>query len=143
MLMKNFDPNQGMCNGTRLQITKLHENLVEAKIISGSNIGETVLIPRINMESSKISLPFPLSRRQFPIKIAFSMTINKAQGQTFEKVGIYLDEPVFSHGQLYVALSRCNNRDNIKVHVKESEDQGDLLKNGKSFTKNIVYNEVL
>ncbi|XP_008202508.2 uncharacterized protein LOC103315450 [Nasonia vitripennis] len=47
-----------------------------------------------------------LSRRQFPIKIAFTMTINKAQGQTFEKIGIDLRREVFNHGQLYVALSR-------------------------------------
>ena len=40
------------------------------------------------------------------MRIAFAMTINKVQGQTLERVGIYLPEPCFTHGQLYVAASR-------------------------------------
>ena len=44
---------------------------------------------------------------QFPIRPAFAMTINKAQGQTLSKCGVLLDEPVFTHGQLYVAALRC------------------------------------
>jgi ATP-dependent exoDNAse (exonuclease V) alpha subunit len=43
------------------------------------------------------------------------MTVNKAQGQTIHTVGVYLLEPVFSHGQLYVALSRAMARSNIKI----------------------------
>jgi ATP-dependent DNA helicase PIF1 len=57
-------------------------------------------------ESDDISLPFKFKRKQFPIRLSFAMTINKAHGQTIPHVGIYLPEPVFSHGQLYIALLR-------------------------------------
>lgn len=70
------------------------------------------------------------------------MTINKSQGQTFEYVGIQLDEPVFSHGQLYVALSRCRNPDKVKILMKNTSQQGNLLNDHRFFTKNIVYTEV-
>lgn len=56
------------------------------------------------------------------------MTINKSQGQTMSNVGIYLPEKVFSHGQLYVALSRATTRDGIKI-VGEGLD-------------NLVYKEI-
>ncbi|KAL4581486.1 hypothetical protein LXL04_017703 [Taraxacum kok-saghyz] len=62
--------------------------------------------------------PFKLKRKQFPIRLSFAMTINKAQGQTIPNVGVYLPESVFSHDQLYVALSRGISRENTKVLVK-------------------------
>ncbi|CAG8755950.1 31038_t:CDS:1, partial [Gigaspora margarita] len=54
------------------------------------------------------------------------MTINKAQGQKIPNMGLYLPKPVFTHGQLYVALSRVQSKDKIKVlvkngHVEEKE----------------------
>ncbi|CAG8544460.1 8339_t:CDS:1, partial [Scutellospora calospora] len=52
------------------------------------------------------------------------MTINKAQGQTITKIGLYLPKPVFTHGQLYVALSRVQSKDNIKVLVKDEHIEG-------------------
>ena len=48
-------------------------------------------------------------RIQFPIRSAIAIRINKSQGATLKKVGMYLIEPVFSHGQLYVGLSRFSS----------------------------------
>jgi ATP-dependent DNA helicase PIF1 len=65
------------------------------------------------------------------------MTINKCQGRTLHRVGVYLKEPVFTHGQLYLAVSRVNNEDGLRV---VSEDDATER---PSITKNIVYSEVL
>ncbi|KAL4576257.1 hypothetical protein LXL04_012348 [Taraxacum kok-saghyz] len=64
---------------------------------------------------------FKLKRKQFPVRLCFAMTINKAQGQTIPNVGVYLPDPVFSLGQLYVALSRGISHANTKVLVKPHE----------------------
>jgi ATP-dependent DNA helicase PIF1 len=59
--------------------------------------------------------PFQFKRKQFPIRLSFAMTVNKSQGQTIPNVGVYLPASMFSHGQLYVAISRATSRTNIKI----------------------------
>ncbi|KAI3938443.1 hypothetical protein MKW98_015342 [Papaver atlanticum] len=76
-----------------------------------------------------------MTRRQFPVRVAYAMTINKSQGQSVKYVGIDLKTPVFSHGQLYVALSRCTAANRITVLLDE--------KNEDLETTNIVFPEVL
>ncbi|GKA14267.1 ATP-dependent DNA helicase PIF1-like protein [Tanacetum coccineum] len=60
-------------------------------------------------------------RKQYPLSISFAMTINKSQGQSLSKVGLYLPRPVFTHGQLYVALSRVKSKRGLKVVVCDEE----------------------
>ena len=69
------------------------------------------------------------------------MPINKAQGQTFQKVGLDLPKPVFEQGQLYVALSRATTEEGVRVKLQETEEQGFL--NGLAFTKNVINPEII
>ena len=64
------------------------------------------------------------------------MTINNAQGQTFEKVGIYLPYPVFCYGQLCVVFSRARAKAAVKVKVLETNQQG--IRDGNTVTPNII-----
>ena len=144
MLLRNLSISQGLCNGTRMKVLRLHENCVEASLISGSHRGSVVLIPRIKLNPSDANIPFTLHRTQFPLRLSYSITINKAQGQTFDKVGIYLQQPVFTHGQLYVAFSRARALQNVRVKVMQiNRDDRQGLRRGINFTRNVVYKEVL
>ena len=108
----------------------------DGSVLSGSKAGTEVLLPRITFIPTDVYLPVKLKRRQFPIRVAFAMTINKSQGQTFKKVGLYLPNPVFTHGQLYVAFSRVKNPQSIKVQIGP-------IGSTESKTKNIVFKEIL
>ncbi|GFS84158.1 hypothetical protein TNCV_2365311 [Trichonephila clavipes] len=79
-------------------------NVIEATILTGKFKGEDVLLLRIPMIPT--DMPFEFKRLQFPVRLAFAMTINKAQGQSLQVCGLNLENPCFSHGQLYVASSR-------------------------------------
>lgn len=91
------------------------------------------------MSSQDEKLPIPFKRTQFPIRLCFAMTINKAQGRTLDFVGIYLCEPVFSHGQLYVALSSAKASNCVKMVIRPptADDPDDHS------TYNVVYNEII
>ena len=83
-------------------------------------------------------------RRQFPVRLGFAMTINKSQGQSLSQVGVYLPNPVFSHGQLYVALSRSGSKSRTKLFIRDVKDiQGKFPGKHGVYTKNVVYGEAL
>lgn len=134
MLLRNLNPKEGLCNGTRLIVTHLFPQGIRGKIMSTvpEFDGEEHYIHRIDMTTNH-DLPFTLIRRQLPLRPCFAMTINKSQGQTLKRVGVDLSTPVFSHGQFYVALSRVFDVSSIIL----------LLPPGRRETTNIVYPEVL
>jgi len=136
MLLRNIDQRLGLCNGTRLIITRMEKFVLEGTVISGSNIGEKVCIPRLSLTPSDVRIPFKFQRRQFLIVVSFAMTINKSHDQSLKNVGIYLPSPAFSHGQLYVAISRVTSRNGLKIFIT-NDDSHD-----SDVTYNVVYREV-
>ena len=128
MLLRNLDAPR-LCNGTRLVVKSLMPHVIQATIITGCAKGEDTFIPRIPLIPS--DMPFSFKRLQFPLRLAFAMTINKAQGQSLKVAGIDLTTPCFSHGQLYVACSRVGTSRNLFI-----------LAPGKK-TNNVVYRSAL
>ncbi len=142
ILLRNM--TSGLANGTRLIVIQLMQHVIEAEVATGPTKGQQVFIPRLSITPSNTErMPFTLRRCQFPMRPAFAMTINKAQGQTLKMVGIFLPKPVFTHGQLYVAMSRIGCLEGVKLLVTDGwKDAHEDAPTGV-YTRNVVYTEVL
>ena len=130
IILRSLDPPK-VTNGTRCVITKLSANTIEARISHGRYAGHDIIILRIPLIPSNSTLPFEFRRLQFPVALCFAMTINKSQGQTFKTVGIDLTNESFTHGMLYVALSRVGSPNSLTLLVRDDRK-----------TRNVVYSEV-
>ncbi|CAJ2673035.1 unnamed protein product [Trifolium pratense] len=86
MLMRNLDQAEGLCNGTRLIITKMADHVIEGKIMSGKHAGNVTYIARMTTSPSQSPWPFKLSRTQFPIVVSYAMTINKVKSKKGLKI---------------------------------------------------------
>ena len=139
ILLRNLSPKAGLCNGVRLIVQEvIHGRIVVVKF-ANDPCSETRLIPRINLIVNETAgVPLKWRRRQFPLRQAFSLTINKVQGQTLSRAGVWLEVPVFSHGQLYTAASRINNPSSIRFFISSDSNLKDTCT-----TENIVFQEVL
>ena len=119
MLMQNLSPKQGLCNGTRIVLNKATNMLLYCKIASGDYAGEEVLIPTTEMKHQGEQF-IEWNRRQFPVRPALAITINKNQGQTLKQVGVWLEEPIFTHGQLNVAASMVGDPQHLYFTANKS-----------------------
>ena len=134
ILLRNLDPEYRLYNGTRVVILRMGRNVLKTRVLTGDFTGQKRLIPRIKLTTQPAEFPYLLTRLQFPVRLYFSMTINKSQGQSFRLMGVDLRVPVFYHGQFYVAISRV------------TDVRGLFLLFGRGTTSkvlNIIYPEVL
>ncbi|KAK0415075.1 hypothetical protein QR680_011759 [Steinernema hermaphroditum] len=140
MLLRNLNVKIGLCNGTRLKVLEMKDNLlICAPVNRTERMPEKIAIHRIPMSSSdRPEEEFAFIRHQYPLRLSYSLTINKAQGQSLDKVGLVLPTSCFAHGQLYVALSRAHKQVDIAVtHYRVSDASKRFL------LHNIVYKDIL
>ena len=101
ILLRNINPTR-MCSGTWLDVKKkLMLQVIEAANLNGKSKGD-VLIPCLPALST--DMLFEFKRFQFHVRLAFSMTINKAQGQSLQVCRLNLKNPWIAYGKLYVCI---------------------------------------
>jgi len=111
--------------------------LLRCSILRTRRHSKIIQLLRIPLETLSVNVGVKFTRQQFPVKLAFAITINKAQGQSLTTIGLLLNPEVFSHDQLYVALSRVTRVDRIYIVLPPTE----ATRAGR--IKNVVYLEVL
>lgn len=132
LVMRNLSKKNGITNNTRVLILEITRYRIVVQPIGTTH---TYSLPRIYFKFTPKRCPFQILRLQFPLKLAYAMTINKSQGQTLSRVLLDVRKPVFMHGQLYVALSRVRERSNIAIMVDEKDES--------YYTLNRVFQELL
>jgi hypothetical protein len=126
MCIRNLDVSRGIVNGTMLRLLSFGRRTAQFEILSGKSSGCVDVFTKaaftITPEAS--GLPFTIVRHQFPIIPAYCLSVHKAQGQSLQRVGLIFESDPFTHGQLYVALSRVSGWDRVYTMY-----QGDNIKN--------------
>jgi hypothetical protein len=134
-LLRNFSVDRGLVKNTRVVVTNVGVRLISVRILRPGGLADAedeLLIPRISFEANLMS-GHTLLRKQFPLAAAYATTFNSCQGLTLDRLGVDLIRPVFSHGQLYTALSRIRHRSHAIVRLPA----------GQSTTTNVTYPEIL
>jgi hypothetical protein len=80
MVLRNLNPAESACNGTRGIITHMTNRVLKLHLLGGDHNGQLVFLPRIKCYPSNAQIPFLLCRLQLCVRNAFSVSVNKAQG---------------------------------------------------------------
>lgn len=124
-LMRNLSIDKSLVKNTRVVITCLRKYSIQVKLVHGPK--EHIYdIPRINFEFTPKFAPFTVTRRQYPLRLAYATTFNSCQGLTLQRVVLNLRTSVFAHGQLYTAFSRVRNHRDMQVLLDASIDRSHI-----------------
>jgi hypothetical protein len=115
MCIKNLDVSRGIINGTMLKLLAIGRRFLQVQVLTGRSTGSCELLLKgvftISPEAS--GLPFSVRRTQYPLIPAYCLSVHKAQGQSLRKIGLIFESDPFTHGQLYVALSRVGGWEHV------------------------------
>lgn len=126
VLLKN-DKDGRWVNGTVGKIEKLADAAIEVNVGGIVHALERETWEEIaytyDHDTQKVELQVVSSFTQYPIRLAWALTIHKSQGQTYESVALDLTTSTFAAGQMYVALSRCTSLEGLylKMPVKRRD----------------------
>ena len=129
---------------SRVRIISISSRVIKAQLLDDSN--RTVLIPRIRFKFKlDFGEYFQIMRCQFPLRLAYCMTYNKSQSQTFKRILLDCIGEPFIHGHLYVAMSRITNSHNIRLFINEDQLHQNLysIHEYMPVITNVVYKKVL
>ncbi|KAF9514950.1 hypothetical protein BS47DRAFT_1294590 [Hydnum rufescens UP504] len=116
--MRNLSIERNLTKNTKVVIHELGQRIIAVKPIRQSKISEEILLlPRIDFTQFVDFKGWTIKRKQFPLRLGYASTFNSAQGQTLQRVGIDLTQPVFTHGQLYTAISRVQSREDCLIRL--------------------------
>ncbi|CAG8769459.1 3928_t:CDS:2, partial [Cetraspora pellucida] len=117
-IMRNLSLQDGLCKNSRVIITNIGHRLITVKNPITNCIAH---LPRITFLFRSSHFPFKIRRHQFPLRLAYSSTFNSSQGLTLDRVVLDLHTLVFSHGQLYTALTRVRQRNHILLLIEKDQ----------------------
>ena len=115
MVMRTLNRKEGLTKNLRVKIVEIHRYVIRVCTLDPTN-RRYYNIPRIRFS---VKLPYgrsvTMERKQFPLRLAYSITYNKSQGQEFQYVLVDIRNNPFTHGHLYVALSRIRIASNLRL----------------------------
>jgi ATP-dependent DNA helicase PIF1 len=138
ILLRHVDNEKGLTSNTRVRIVNIYANSIIIQTLDPQNPITASLCRFIFYLKLPFKKSLKMERRQFPLRLAYSISMNKSQGQEFQKVGLDITVPSFAHGHLYVSLSRIRNYNNIKFFVNDTN-----LIDNIPITDNVVYEEIV
>jgi len=135
VIMVKNDPKKQWVNGTICRVVELSDGLIrvsiDQKICDVPKTSWEKIRYSHNKRTDNIEEKVIGCFRQYPIKLAWAITIHKSQGQTFDKIIIDIGNGAFTHGQTYVALSRC--RDFEGIRLKRPIAESDIIFDNKIY----------
>ncbi|KAI7858445.1 hypothetical protein BDC45DRAFT_595865 [Circinella umbellata] len=141
ILLHNLNSVNKSCSGTKLLfVTALHDRIFTPRRIDQKYDGDEYYLPRTNICTTEADISFYFVPSPVPCMSCLRNDYYKAQGQTLSTVGIYLEESVFAHGQLYVVLSSATDSANIKIALNRFNQTYNTV---PKTNNNVVYHEPL